>query len=55
MSRYIANVFPLLKFLVDVGEMAVQVSIQIALLMLDGGLRSSFCCIEGILCRRGGK
>jgi len=55
MSRYIANVFPLLKFLVDVGEMAAQVSIRSALLMLDGGLCSSFCCIEGILCRRGGK
>jgi hypothetical protein len=27
MSRYIANVFPLLKFLVDVGEMAAQVTI----------------------------
>jgi hypothetical protein len=54
MSRYIANVFPLLKFLVDVGEMAAQVIFQIALLKLDCGLCSSFHGIESILCCRGG-
>lgn len=55
MSRYIANVFPLLKFLADVGEMAAQVTLPMALLTLDGGLYPGCCCIESILCRGGGR
>jgi hypothetical protein len=52
MSRYIANVFPLLKFLVDVGGMAAQVkSVNVSVLIPDGGLCSGF---DRIACVRRG-